>query len=610
MERTRDQRGTPHATGTTRSRSKSAGCLVGSLLAVTVASAGWAAPAGAESAARLEQQGVTRIIVKRAQGLSAAKRADIRADADVELVRRLALPETEVVEAPAGGLIEALAALRSDPDVAYAEPDAPIASAAADLWWGELWGLENVGQQIENTLGVDDADIDAREAWRTSTGAGVTVAVIDSGLDAGHADLAGREAINPGESGAKAANGIDDDSNGYVDDFRGWDWVGRSNAADDGNPATPKDEDNAPEDGLGHGTHVAGIIAAQRDNSIGVAGIAPDSSVLALRVLDANNRGVLSDAAEAFHYAGKAGVRVANASLGLRGTLDSVKSLQDAIAAHPQTLYVLAAGNSGTDSDATPFYPCALPEANIVCVGASNNRDEPASFSNYGARSVDLHAPGERIRSTTKGGYELKNGTSMAAPFVAGTAALVADAHPRIGAAGLKRRILDGADRHEAFGTKSLTGARLNAAAAVGAPVVVPIQTPASQPEPTPEPSRPVAAPVVPTATAPRAAVTPPELSGVALSSQVLRRWMELSFRLDRKATVGLTLSRKSCRGKRCTYKVARRVTIAGRPGLNRYALQRRAGRRSLDAGTYKLTVQAREGARRSVTRSTGLTVR
>ncbi len=618
--------------------------LVSGLLAGCVAATGWASPAGAESIPAPGQQELTGIIVKRDHGLNAAERADIRADAGVDLVRRLALPDAELVAAAPGDLAEALAALRDDPDVAYAEPDALITSAAVDPWWGEQWALENVGQQIGSSVGSVDADVDAPDAWRTSTGSGVTVAVIDSGIESGHPDLAGRVAGNPGESGALAANGVDDDANGFVDDFRGWDWIGERNSVDDGNPATPEDEDNSPGDTLGHGTHVSGIIAAQRDNSIGIAGIAPDARVLPLRVLDGSNRGYMSDAAEALHYAGEAGVRVANASLGLKSTLETVRSLREAIAAHPRTLYVLAAGNAGADNDAEPFYPCALPEANIVCVGASDNADRPATFSNHGTRSVDLFAPGQAIRSTYIGGrYETMDGTSMAAPLVAGTAALVAAAHSSLDAAGLKRRVLDGADRGDTF-ARSVTGARLNAATAVGRPAIVaPVTTPAPEPvtpaptpaapqpapappapavapAPAPAPAAPAATPVspvspaaatVPIAPAPAATTrTPaPRLSRLALSSRRLRRTVTVSFELDRPATIALTLSRKVCRGARCSYRVAQTLTIRGRAGANRQSLRRSVRGRRLPKGSYRLTAQAFDGSSRSALSRTTLSV-
>ena len=619
------------------------------LLAVGVAASGPAASAQAASAGELEGQGVTQIIVKRRADLSVAERADVRADADVELVRQLMLPRAEVVAVEPGELDEALAALRSDPDVVYAEPDAMI-SAAADPHWADQWGLENSGQSIYGSAGSADADVDALDAWRASTGAGQTVAIIDSGIEFGHPDLAGQIAVNPGESGAKATNGVDDDRNGFVDDARGWDWIGKESER---NPTTgtvppPVGEDNDPSDVAGHGTHVAGIIAAKRDNGIGVAGIAPDARVLPLRVLDSYGGGLLSDAVEALYYAGKAGVRVANASLGVPAKdtwAGDSQSLRDAMAANRGTLYVFAAGNANT---ADPFYPCAIEQDNVLCVGASTNADKRASFSNHGAAWVDLYAPGQHIRSTYRnGGYAWLSGTSMSAPLAAGTVALVAAANPALGATALKQRALDGADRKTAL-ADSATGGRLNAAAAValanppvtdstpGGDIPPPTRTtpPVEAPAPTvqiTEPSGPAPAPATPLiAPAPPASATPPApasvpaprapagpavggapvLSDVVLSTRRLRRSLTVRFRVDRASVVRMTASRKVCRAGRCTYKTARTWTAAARAGTNAHVLRRSAGGRRLAAGAYRLTVQAVDGAQRSAARALPFSVR
>jgi thermitase len=430
------------------------GALVAALALPGAAVAGDAPP----TMQQLDAAGVHEIIVKRAPGLDAGDRAQARAAADVSLKETLPLPNTEVVHVPPGRLAAALAALRADPGVVYAEPNAPVHAFTGDMFWSLQWALENVGQTINGHVGTPGADIDAPEAWRTgATGAGQAVAVVDSGVNAGHPDLLGQMATNPGESGAgERSNGIDDDGDGLVDDWRGWDWV---------------QNDNDPDDGVGHGSHVAGIIAA-RQASRGITGVAPDARIMALRVLNDAGSGTLDDIASAYVYAGRMGMGVVNASLGGVGISQAE---EDAFAQNPDTLFVVAAGNGGADglgdnNDVTPTYPCAAPQDNVVCVGATDNRDRPAPFSNYGAATVDLFAPGEDVLSAWKGpelGWWWSDGTSMAAPHVAATLALMRAAAPALDAAKLKQALLDSVDRIPALAGRSVSGGRLNAAAAV-----------------------------------------------------------------------------------------------------------------------------------------------
>ena len=320
------------------------------------------------------------------------------------------------------------------------------------------------------------ARVDAGAAWLTTRGAGATVAVVDTGADLAHADLAARVTGNPGErGGGREANGIDDDANGFVDDWRGWDF-----AADD----------NLPADGHGHGTHVAGTVLASADEE-GVVGVAPEAGLLVLQALSASGSGYTTDIAAAFAYAGDLGVPVVNASLGAAAPTMVERA---AIAAHPGTLYVVAAGNGGADhvgddNDGAPTYPCAYPEPNLICVGASRPDDSATSFSNFGAASVDLFAPGESVVSAVPGGLGTMSGTSMASPHVAGAAALVTAAHPGWTTAQRKRALLGAADPVPALAGMSVTGARLDAAAAVAY-----VQPVAPAPTPTPDAdARPVA---------------------------------------------------------------------------------------------------------------------
>jgi subtilisin family serine protease len=388
----------------------------------------------------------TRIIVEREPGLSAAELREIRVDASVELVERLSVPRTEVVEAEEGDVAAALRRLNRDPDIVAAQRDRIVHKLSDDEHFAALWGLHNTGQTVFNLNGgtytaTVDADLDVPEAWVMSAGTGRTVAVVDTGVLRTHPDLSANLA-------------------------GGYDWV----ELDD----DPSDED-------GHGTHVSGTVAAQKDNEEGIAGVAPEARVLPLRVLDEDGNGYVSDIIEAFHFAGEQGVRVVNASFGAVGAEPLEKQV---IKDHPGTLFVTAAGNSGADNDnsATAEYPCsyALPDDpddpddvdNILCVGATNARDAMVSFSNYGQTSVDVFAPGLGIYSASMtGDYEYMSGTSMAAPHVAGVAALLLARNSSLSTVQLKAAIMQTVDSKFGLLTRSVSGGRVNAAAALASVV-------------------------------------------------------------------------------------------------------------------------------------------
>jgi Subtilase family/Thrombospondin type 3 repeat len=382
----------------------------------------------------------TEIIVKRDAGLTAAERADIRADAQVRLVEPGPLPRTELVKARRGDVQDALRDLERDPDVTYVQLN-HRRHAVADTHMSWLWGLRNFAQEID-VQGLFDADSDVVEAWAQQdlatnpiTGLGQTVAVIDSGI-------VNHEDIDP--TRVEAHNFV----TGETD---------------------TEDED-------GHGTHVAGTIGATRDNNLGVAGVAPDADLLVLRALDDFGFGTDFDIAQAIEYLQNAPqVQVVNISIGGDG---EAPLIEDAIELFPNVLFVIAAGNDSRNNDVEPTYPCDIDEPNIICVGASTNRDEVAEFSNYGDESVDLFAPGDAILSTVPQGvipeisptskYAFLYGTSMAAPHVAATAALALQAAPGLDLAGLKAVLLDSVEDKPAFGGEiSATGGRLNTAAAV-----------------------------------------------------------------------------------------------------------------------------------------------
>ena len=355
-------------------------------------------------------------------------------------------------------LDQTLSVLRANPDVVYAEPNFILSINAIpdDPQFTNLYGLDNNAQ---TTGGVIDADIDAPEAWDIETGANMIVAVIDSGLDYNHVDILGNVWSNSGEI---ANNGIDDDGNGYVDDVRGWDFA---------------NSDNDPMDDNNHGTHVSGTIAATGNNGVGVTGVNWSARVMPLKFITAAGTGATADAIAAIDYAVANGARIINASWG--GSFFS-QALFDAIFAANTAgvLFVAAAGNNGTDNDITPNYPASYDIPNIISVAATDNADALAAFSNFGATSVDLGAPGVSILSTIPAnGYASFSGTSMASPHVAGVAALALSREPTLSAAGLKSALLDNTDPVASLPGRTVTGGRLNAfntLSSIGAPVPPP----------------------------------------------------------------------------------------------------------------------------------------
>jgi thermitase len=441
---------------------------------------------------------VTRVLVRFASDASPAQRADMRARADVERDATLAVRGLELVDPEPGVSVgAAVADLERMDGVLYAEPDGFVRQTATpdDPLLGWEWGL---------------AAIRAPEAWDVTTGsAQVTVAVVDTGIDAAHPDLSPNLWTNPGESGAgRATNGVDDDGNGRIDDVHGWDFV---------------DGDAQPQDGNGHGTHVSGTIAARGNDGTGVAGVNWTAGLMPLRVLGNDGSGYVSDAVTAYAYAARNGARVVNASLG--GDRFS-RAEHDAIAAAPNTLFVVAAGNDGADADTTPAYPCDYDLANVVCVAASDRDDALADFSNYGVRNVDLAAPGVDIASTWPGGqYALMDGTSMATPHVAGAAALLLAHDGGLTVAGLRAALLSSAHPSPALAGLVATGGRLDVAAALSVP-------PAPPAPPAPPPPATAPAVVAPSAAASAADRTAPGVS-LRIDRGTLRAVRSRGLRVD-----------------------------------------------------------------------------
>ncbi|MBK5268489.1 MAG: S8 family serine peptidase, partial [Acidimicrobiia bacterium] len=316
-----------------------------------------------------------------------------------------------------------------------------VVQLASDPLVSDQWALENTGQ----TGGTVDADIDADAAWAFTEGnPSVVVAVIDTGVDLDHPDLAGRLWINAGEI---PGNGVDDDQNGYIDDVNGWDFSA---------------SDNSPDDEYGHGTAVAGMAAADL-NGVGTVGIAPQITIMPLRACSPGCP--ISTLVAAVAYARNNGADIINMSLG--GTGPYFDPLRDELTASPDVLVTAAAGNTASNSDPNPFFPAGFGLPNILSVASTDDSDQLSGFSNFGEVTVDLAAPGENVLTTSIGGWANASGTSFSSPLVAGVAGLVLSLRPGSPPEEVIDLILAGVDSLPSLTGKTKTGGRLNAGATV-----------------------------------------------------------------------------------------------------------------------------------------------
>ena len=395
------------------------------------------------------KDGATKLDRKAARNTVRAKISDLNNDEIDDKYNNLGKGRLAKFKLDGISVKNALEKLRKNPAILYAEPDYIVSKAGVpnDARFDELWGMHNTGQ----TGGVDDADIDAPEAWDISKGSrDVVVGVIDTGVDYNHPDLTANMWVNPGEI---AGDGIDNDNNGFIDDVHGINAI--TNSGD-------------PMDDNGHGTHVSGTIGATGNDGVGVAGVNHNVSIIGCKFLDGNGDGSTSDALTCIDYFvdlknnHNVDVSTLNNSWGGGGfsqaLYDSITATSDA-----NILFVAAAGNGGYDNDASPSYPSSYDHDSVLAVAGTNHTDAMYTSSQYGLTSVDIAAPARNVLSTVPGGgYSSFTGTSMATPHVAGAAALVLSVNPELSAVELKELLMNSGDANPATEGKTVSGKRLN----------------------------------------------------------------------------------------------------------------------------------------------------
>ena len=334
--------------------------------------------------------------------------------------------------------------LLRNPAVSYAEPDFFLFSSQSrvpdDPFYTREYALVD---------GPTDHDIDAPTAWGSRTGC-AKVAILDTGIDTDHPDLK----ANVFKSEDKPNNGKDDDKNGYVDDTYGLNVIAGKGSGEDDN---------------GHGTHVAGIVGARGNNATGDTGTCWSTKLVAVKFMNSRGKGSTSNAIAGIQYAVKQGLKIINCSF---GSSASSSALHDAVdyAQSKNALLVVAAGNDAQSIEKNPLYPASYTDSNILAVAASTSSDTLASFSNFGSESVDLAAPGDSIYSTyLGGGYKTLSGTSMAAPYAAGVAAMLRKQESDATYGELRKAIRKKVDKPAALENKVVSNGRLNASKALAA---------------------------------------------------------------------------------------------------------------------------------------------
>lgn len=383
-------------------------------------------------------------ILARRQEVLTAEASRLGRELDVQVAASYPLVGMQRLHLMSGNTLpEVIARLQADPAVELAEPNYKVYASEAsrpaepnDPAWRTLWGMQKIQSQA---------------AWGRTTGSDqVLVAIIDTGVDYTHRDLAPNIWKNPKE----ILDGKDNDGNGIVDDVHGARFCGGKASGD-------------PRDDQGHGTHVAGTIAAVGNNRRDVVGVAWRAQIMALKFLCADNSGTTADAIQAIEYALLKGVHIINASWGGRARS---RALEEAIreADRRGVLFVAAAGNEGMDNDIMPSFPASFRIPNILAVAATDWDDQLAEFSNFGPQSVHLAAPGVSILSTLPGNRVVfMNGTSMATPHVTGCAVLLKAGNLSFRARELKDVLLRNGDSIKALKGSVQSSLRMNCAKAV-----------------------------------------------------------------------------------------------------------------------------------------------
>ena len=351
----------------------------------------------------------------------------------------------------------------------YVEPDYlrhATVTAPNDPMFGSQWGLKNNGENG----GIVGADINAEAGWSIqATAPGIVVGMLDSGALLTHQDLLANFWVNssPGTTTTYASI---NDTTGNADTVVETDSANGLNAVA---------KTGAPADDEGHGTLTSGVVGAVGNNAIGVTGVAWAVQLMELKFLDSTGSGSISDELPCIEYAIKHGVKVINASFGSSGgaqaEMDAIQS-----AGKAGIVFVCAAGNSGENIDISPAFPADYPLDNIICVGATDNRDLPVYFTNYGSGSVETFAPGDSILSTayaSTSSYAYASGTSLAAPFVTGAVALLRTRFPGDTYRESINRVLNGADTNPALAGKAQTSGRMDLAKVLGAASTPPNDT-------------------------------------------------------------------------------------------------------------------------------------